>query len=96
MSVLDLGGLAQAFGALVAVLGLLMVLAWVLRLVRQRTTATGTGRLRVAETLALDPRHRLLRVTDGDHEHLLLLGPGGSTVVRSQRPASTTSAGDDA
>ena len=95
MIALDLAGIAQAVGALVAVLGLLMVFAWVLRLVRHRTTVTAGGRLKVAETLALDSRHRLLRVTDGEQEHLLLLGPAGSTVVRSQRPAPLQPAGDD-
>ena len=92
---MDMGQLAHAVGALIAVLGLLMIFAWVLRLVRQRAVGQHSGGLKVAETLTLDARHRLLRIADGEVEHLLLLGPAGSTVVCS-RPASTAPAGDAA
>jgi flagellar biogenesis protein FliO len=75
---LALDQLVQAASALVAVLGLLLIAAWGLRMIRQRTGRLTPGRLRVAETLPIDARHRLVRVLDGDREHLLVLGPAGA------------------
>ncbi|TVQ38785.1 MAG: hypothetical protein EA356_02500 [Geminicoccaceae bacterium] len=84
MNAMDAQQLAQAAGALIAVLGLLLVFAWALRLVRQRTGGAVVGRLSVIESLILDARHRLVRIGDGDHEHLLLLGPQGTLVVATR------------
>ncbi|MEO1091027.1 MAG: hypothetical protein AAFX81_10365 [Pseudomonadota bacterium] len=85
MTAFDPAQLGQAIGALVTVLGLLLVVGWALRLVRGRLVATASTRLAVTETLVLDNRHRLVRVTDGDSEHVLLLGPTSAGVVASQR-----------
>jgi len=75
MDVLDPARFAETVGALGAVLGLLLVLAAGLRWWRGRTGGLPTRRLALVETLALDGRHRLVRVRDGEREHLLLLGP---------------------
>lgn len=87
MSALALDQVIQAASALIAVLGLVLVAGWALRLVRQRAGTAPAGRLRVAESLPLDARHRLVRIVDGDREHLVVLGP--TTPVRlASRPAA--------
>jgi flagellar protein FliO/FliZ len=75
MDVLDPARFVETVGGLAAVLGLLVALAVGLRLWRQRTGGMPSRRLALVETLALDGRHRLVRVRDGEREHLLLLGP---------------------
>lgn len=74
MDVLDPGRLVETVGALAAVLGLLVAVAVALRWWRGRVGPAAVRRLAVVETLALDGRHRLVRVRDGEREHLLLLG----------------------
>jgi flagellar protein FliO/FliZ len=81
MSALDLAKLIEAAGALAAVLGLLVVLAVGLRWWRARTGGIPSRRLAVVETLALDGRHRLVRVRDADREHLLLVGAATPVVL---------------
>jgi len=69
--------------ALVLVLGLILLLAWLLRrfgaggLVRPG----GKRRLQIVETAAAGPRHRLMLVRRDDTEHLILMGPNGDVVV---------------
>lgn len=80
--------------ALVFVLGLIAALTWA-----ARRFGFGGGinplkgrasRLGVVETLALDARRRLVLVRRDDHEHLLILGPTGETVVEGGIPARLT------
>jgi len=79
----------KAVLALLFVLGLIGTLAWLLRRAGglpglARSAGRGAHRrLSVSESLALDTRHRLVLVRRDGHEHLLLLGPAGSTVVES-------------
>ncbi|MBI1188629.1 MAG: hypothetical protein GC206_15070 [Alphaproteobacteria bacterium] len=49
-------------------------------------------RLRVVESLMLDPRRKLLLVRCDDREHLLLVGPGGDRKLDTApaKPAQTT------
>lgn len=70
--------------AFILVIGLIALCAWALR-------RFGLGgairpvrgrRLAVVESLALDPRHRLVLVRRDDREHLILIGTG-ETVVES-------------
>lgn len=74
MDLLEPGRFAEAVGALAAVLGLLVAFSVGLRLWRRRTGGMPTRRMALVESLALDGRHRLVRVRDGEREHLLLLG----------------------
>lgn len=74
MDLLDPARFIEAVGALAAVLGLLVIVSLGLRLWRRRTGGMPTRRLALVESLALDGRHRLVRVRDGEREHLLLLG----------------------
>ena len=83
----------EAVGALGAVLGLLVIVALGLRLWRQRVGALPSRRLALVETLALDGRHRLVRVRDGGREHLLLLGPAAPLALASPT-ADAPAAGD--
>jgi flagellar protein FliO/FliZ len=41
----------------------------------------GPRRLKISESLMLDPRRRLVIVRCDEREHVLLLGPGGDVVV---------------
>jgi flagellar protein FliO/FliZ len=78
--------------AFLLVLGLIALCAWALR----RFGLGGTirpvrgRRLAVIESLALDPRHRLVLVRRDDREHLILLGTG-ETVVESSIVSSPSS-----
>lgn len=74
MDLLDPARFMETVGALAAVLGLLLTFAVGLRWWRGRTSGMPTRRLALVETLALDGRHRLVRVRDGEREHLLVLG----------------------
>lgn len=73
--------------ALVFVLALILLLAWLARrfgigsAVAMRTGAA--RRLRVSEIAAIDAKHRLVLVRRDDVEHLLLLGPGADTLVEA-------------
>ncbi|WP_374377189.1 flagellar biosynthetic protein FliO [Dongia sp.] len=74
--------------ALLLVLGLIAILAWVLRrfgfggMVR----ANSRRRLQVLETTPIGPRHRLVLVRRDAVEHLVLLGPQGDVVVERGIP----------
>ncbi len=67
--------------ALVLVLGLLGLAAWLLRRAGYGSKLGRTRRLAALETLPLGPRHRLMLIRRDDVEHLLLLGPQGDIVV---------------
>jgi flagellar protein FliO/FliZ len=69
--------------ALLLVLGLIAILAWLLRRFGMGGVlrTAGQRRLQVVETTALGPRHRLVLVRRDRVEHLLLLGPQGDVVV---------------
>lgn len=80
MSWLEIGRHAAA---LVFVLALIGLAAWGLRRLGPRPLLGRADpvRLRVVETLVLDPRRRLLLIRRDEVEHLLVLGPEGTTVV---------------
>lgn len=69
--------------ALLLVLGLIAILAWILRRFGfgGALRADNRRRLQVLETTALGPRHRLVLIRRDQVEHLLLLGPQGDVVV---------------
>jgi flagellar protein FliO/FliZ len=96
MDLLDPARFAETVGALAVGLGLLAALAVGLRLWRQRAGAMPSRRLALVETLALDGRHRLVRVRDGEREHLLVLGPAAPLALTGGEPAATRTAGETA
>lgn len=73
---------ARALFALTATLALIVGAAYVARrlgMIQHR--AQGPKRLKIGESLMLDPRRRLVLVRCDEREHLLLLGPAGDVVV---------------
>lgn len=69
--------------ALLLVLGLIAILAWILRRFGFGGALRGDNRRRVQvlETTPLGPRHRLILIRRDQTEHLLLLGAEGDLVV---------------
>lgn len=75
----------RVVAALVLVLGLIGIAALVARRVgfagASGLRAGKARRLGIVETIALDPKRRLVLVRCDDREHLLLLGPNADLVV---------------
>lgn len=79
----DLIAIAKMLAALVATLALIGGVAWTARRFGMVELARPPAerRLKITETLMLDPRRRLVLVRLGDEEHLLLLSPGGDRAI---------------
>ena len=93
---LDVVDFTRYIAALLLVLGLLAALAVLLRRGYGRGLLPGAlgrteRRMRVVETLALDPRRRVMIVEVDETEHVILLG-AGSDVKLETRPASREAA----
>jgi flagellar protein FliO/FliZ len=69
--------------ALVLVLGLIALLAWLLRRFGMGVKMTKGRRLGVIEVQMLGPRHRLMLIRRDDVEHLVIVGPTSETIVES-------------
>jgi flagellar protein FliO/FliZ len=72
--------------ALLVVLGLIGLLAWLARRWRLTGPPAARGaarRLEVVEVAALDPRRRLVLVRRDEVEHLLLLAQDGGLVIEA-------------
>lgn len=79
--------LLRAGFALGIVILLILALGWLLRRFGNSSMRRTGQRLAVIESLALDPRRRLVLVRRDGEDHLLLLGPAGDIVVGTGRPA---------
>ena len=79
--------------ALVLVLGLIALLAWMLRRFGMGMKMSKGRRLGVSEVQMLGARHKLMLIRRDDVEHLVILGPAGETVVETgiKAPASFAS-----
>jgi flagellar protein FliO/FliZ len=79
--------------ALVLVLGLIALLAWLLRRFGMGVKLTKGRRLGVSEVQMLGPRHKLMLIRRDDVEHLVIIGPMAETVVETgiKAPASFAS-----
>jgi flagellar protein FliO/FliZ len=78
----DLLDYARAVFALIATLGLILGVAYgARRLGMLQANPQAPRRLKVTESLMLDPRRRLVIVRCDGREHLLLLSPAGDVVV---------------
>jgi flagellar protein FliO/FliZ len=87
---MELPEIATFAAALLAVLALIMAIAWVLRRFFGGTERAGSAvprrrdrRLGVVEAAQVGPRHRLLLVRRDDREHLLLIGGTTELVVET-------------
>ena len=69
--------------ALILVLGLIALLAWLLRRFGMGVKMTKGRRLGVTEVQMLGPRHRLMLIRRDEMEHLVIVGPASETVVES-------------
>jgi flagellar protein FliO/FliZ len=69
--------------ALVLVLGLIALLAWMLRRFGMGMKMAKGRRLGVSEVQMLGPRHKMMLVRRDEVEHLVILGPAGETVVET-------------
>lgn len=86
MNFLDL---ARAIFGLAFVLGLIGLVAWASRryapqLMARLSAERGERRLKVIETLVLDPARRLVLVKIDDEERLILLGEGRELIEPRQ------------
>ncbi|MBW8880112.1 MAG: FliO/MopB family protein [Asticcacaulis sp.] len=82
----------KAMFALAIVLGLILGLAYALRryapqLLAQLQAQRNERRLKIVETLVLDPARRLVLVRLDDEERLILLGEGRELIEPRHRPA---------
>jgi len=80
----DVSAYARYVVALLFVLALIALLAWVARRLRIGGVArpgSGERRLAVIEVAQIDPRRRLVLIRRDATEHLLLLGPDGADRV---------------
>ena len=84
---LDLESYLRFVLALGVVLGLIGGLAWLLKRYGFERAAkprkNRVRRLEILETRAIDARHKLVLLARDGIEHLVVLGPGGETVVES-------------
>ncbi|HTW33344.1 MAG TPA: flagellar biosynthetic protein FliO [Rhizomicrobium sp.] len=82
---MDLIDIARYLGALMLVLALVGFAALAARRfgVPGIMSANATRRLAVVETLMLDARHKIFILRRDDREHLVLVGPEGSSVIES-------------
>jgi flagellar protein FliO/FliZ len=69
--------------ALILVLGLIVLLAWLLRRFGMGLKMTKSRRLGVIEAQMLGPRHRLMLIRRDDVEHLVIVGPSSETVIET-------------
>ncbi len=69
--------------ALILVLGLIVLLAWLLRRFGMGVKMTRSRRLGVVEAHMLGPRHRLMLIRRDDVEHLVIVGPASETVIET-------------
>lgn len=73
---------ARSLFALLATLALILAVAWGARKLGMLQAGPNTPkRLKVSESLMIDPRRRLVIVRCDEREHLILLGPGGDIVL---------------
>ncbi len=79
---MDLLTWARALFALLATLALIGLVAYgARRLNMLQGVVKRTRRLKITESLMIDPRRRLVVVRFDDREHLLLLSPAGDRAI---------------
>lgn len=86
---LDMGMIVKSFFAFCFVMSLMFLLSWALKRFGFSGKSMLPGsrrRLKVIEQLPIDPRRKLVLVRRDDKEHLLVIGPGGETVVEAGIP----------
>ena len=94
MDVIDSAQIMKLVSALAFVLALMAMLGLVMRRINHggRMLPSSRRRLKLVETLPIDPRRRLAIVRCDDREHLLILGTNGETVIETNIKAPQDSA----
>jgi len=82
---MDLLDIARYLGALLLVLGLIGGAGLAARRFGLPGLAkpSSTRRLKIAESLMISPRQRLVLVRRDDVEHLVMIGPEGASVIEA-------------
>jgi flagellar protein FliO/FliZ len=97
---MSLTNYATFVAALIFVLALILMVAWLMRRFGLGTAmmpmAGRQRRLAIVDMLALDPRRRLILVRRDDVEHLLLIGQDSAVVVeKGIRPSFSAALSGD-
>lgn len=89
MDIIDSSQIMKLISALAFVLALMALLGLVMRRLNHggRMAPLSRRRLKLVETLSLDPRRRLAIVRCDDREHLLILGTNSETVIETRLKA---------
>ncbi len=89
MELMDSAQFMKLAAALAFVLALMLMLALIMRRINHGGSVMPMARrrLKLVETLPIDPRRRLAIVRCDDREHLLILGTNGETVVETNLKA---------
>lgn len=90
---LEFGRMIAALVFVIALMGGFALLLKKLGLSGPASVNTGRRRLKVIESMPLDARRRLVLVQCDDAQHLIILGPGGETVVKTDIPANDRAEG---
>lgn len=87
---MDLIDIGRYFAALLLVLALVGVAGLAVRRFGMPGIVKGqnTRRLEIVESLMIGPKQRLYIVRRDDIEHLVVMGPNGTTVIESGIPAA--------
>ena len=98
---MELLDVARAVFALIATLALILGVAYgARRLGMLQPTSQVPRRLKISESLMIDPRRRLVIVRCDGREHLVLLSPAGDLVVGEtvavETPATAASGAENA
>ncbi len=90
MEIMDSAQFVKLAAALAFVLALMLMLALIMRRINHGGSVMPMSRrrLKLVETLPIDPRRRLAIVRCDDREHLLILGTNGETVVETNLKGS--------
>lgn len=87
---MDIYTTLRAIAALGIVLAMIWAAMWLLRKYGGQFVSTPgaqkTKQMCVLETLNLPPRHKIVRVANGQIEHVILLGPEGSQELTGGKP----------
>jgi flagellar protein FliO/FliZ len=90
MELITLTDILKLLAALGFVIGLMGLLAFGLKklgLAQGMPTGGPSRRLKIIESLPLDPRRRAVILRCDEKDHLVILGPGGETVVGTEMKA---------
>lgn len=86
MDIITLPDLLKLIAALAFVVGLMGGLAMLIKrlgLAQGLPSSSAQKRLKVIESIPLDPRRRAVLLRCDDKDHLVILGPNGETVVKT-------------